>query len=129
MRGDEESKEGDPLAEHYHPSTVTEALSIGHSGRVQRGAANNGSKARSHSEVVLLHQLVLAQLTRALALELDLAVDDDVAAVGDLGRLVEVLLGHQHRELALLLQLLDLRDHAADEDGGQAYRRLVDEEE
>ena len=41
------------------------------------------------------HQIVL--LERAHALEHDLAVHDDVAAVGDADRLVEVLLGHEHR--------------------------------
>src|SRR5260370_20898043 len=45
-----------------------------------------------------LFRSVLAQLLRAAPLELDLAVHDDVAAVGDLRRLVEVLLGHQRSE-------------------------------
>src|SRR5262245_20363938 len=85
--------------------------------------------AASHAEVVLLDQLVLAELARAAALELDAAVHDDVAAVRDLGGLVEVLLRHQHRELAPLLQLPDLADHPAHQDGGQAHRGLVDEED
>src|SRR5215470_1220839 len=78
-----------------------------------------------HAEVVLLDELVLSELLRASPLELDAAVDDDVAAVGDLGRLVEVLLGHQHRQLVTLLELADLGDHAADEDGCQPHRGLV----
>src|ERR1051326_7296856 len=52
----------------------------------------------SHPQVVLLDELVLAQLAGTVPFELDLSVHDDVAAVGDLGRLVEVLLGHQHGE-------------------------------
>src|SRR5262247_2416346 len=62
---------------------------------------------RLHAEVVLLDELVLAKLVRAPALELDLAVHDDVAAIRDLRGLVEVLLRHEHGELALLLELLD----------------------
>src|SRR5262245_23199834 len=83
----------------------------------------------SDTQIVSLHQLVLTQLARVAALELDLAVDDDVAAIRDLRRLVEVLLGHEHGELVALLQLLDLGDHAADEDGRQAHRGLVHHED
>src|SRR5687768_673056 len=88
-----------------------------------------GRSFRSHAQVVLLHQLVLAELARVPAFELDLPVHDDVPAIGDLRRLVEVLLGHQHRQLPLLLQLLDLGDHATDEDRGEADRRLVHEQD
>src|SRR5881628_2608192 len=85
---------------------------------VDDNATRPASAKRLHAQIVLLHQLVFPELTRAAALELDPAVDDDVAAVGDLGRLVEVLLGHEDRELVLLLQLLDAGDHAAHGDGG-----------
>src|SRR5512132_4042789 len=86
-----------------------------------RGDARGTLAGSSHPEVVLLHEVVLAELARVAPLELDLPVDDDVAAVGDLGRLVEVLLGHEHGELAPLLELLDLADHPAHEDGGQSH--------
>ena len=43
-------------------------------------------------------------------------MDDDIAAVGDAHRLVEILLGHQHGQLVALLQLLDLLDRALDQD-------------
>ena len=36
------------------------------------------------------------------AVDHDLAMDDDVAAVGDPDRLVEVLLRHQHRQAEML---------------------------
>ena len=44
----------------------------------------------SDAQVVLLHEIVLAELPRVAAFELDLAVHDDIPAVGDLGGLVEV---------------------------------------
>src|SRR5258705_11254839 len=83
----------------------------------------------SPAQIILLYQLVFPQLPCAASLELDLAVDDDVAAVGDLGRLVEVLLGHQHGELAPLLQLLDLPNPPAHQDRRQPPRRLVHDED
>ena len=55
------------------------------------------------AQIVLFHQCVLAQFLRRVAFELDPSVHDDVAPVGDLNRLVEVLLGHQHSQLVLLL--------------------------
>src|SRR5215510_12332257 len=91
--------------------------------------ASAQKRGRLHAEVVLLDQLVLPELLRALSLELDATVDDDVAAVGDLGRLVEVLLGHQHGQLIALLELADLRDHPGHEDRGQPHRGLVDQED
>src|SRR5215475_9370882 len=83
----------------------------------------------SDAQVVLLHEIVLAELPRAAAFELDLAVHDDVAAIGYLGRLIEVLLRHEHGELALLLELLDLGDDPAHQDGGEPHRWLVHEED
>ena len=38
----------------------------------------------------------------------DLAMDDDIAAVGDPDRLVEILLCHQHRQPDALLEFADL---------------------
>ena len=55
------------------------------------------------AQIVLFHQCVLAQFLRRVAFELDPSVHDDVAPVGDLNRLMEVLLGHQHGQLVLLL--------------------------
>src|SRR5207253_9188945 len=78
-------------------------------------------RAEEHldAEVVLLDELVLPQLLRASPLELDAPVDDDVAAIGDLGRLIEVLLGHQHGQAIALFQLADLRDHTGDQNRRQ----------
>src|SRR5439155_1962870 len=87
-------------------------------------------RAEEHldAEIVLLDELVLAKLRGTPPLELDAPVDDDVAAVSDLGRLIEVLLGHQDGPLIAVFQLADLRDDARDEHRRQPYRGLVDQE-
>src|SRR6516164_9632391 len=74
----------------------------------------------SQPQIEFPHQFVVVELLGRAALEGDLTVDDDIAAVGDADRLVEVLLGHQHGELVALLQLLDLFDRALDEHWRQA---------
>src|SRR5438552_8390291 len=51
------------------------------------------SRLSSRAQVIAAHEFVLLERLHA-ALEHDLAVHDDVAAVGDADRLVEVLLGH-----------------------------------
>jgi hypothetical protein len=56
-------------------------------------------------------------------------VHDDVAAVGDADRLVEILLGHQHRQALPLLQLLDLGDGVRYEDRREPHRGLVHDEQ
>src|ERR1700732_3016705 len=43
--------------------------------------------------------------------------------------LVEVLVGHQDRQLVTVLQFLDLFDRALDEDRRQADRGLVDQQD
>src|SRR5215831_7773497 len=69
---------------------------------------------RLQPEIKFPDQLVVVELVGGAAFEGDLAVDDDVTAVGDAQRLREVLLRHQHGELVLVLELLDLVDGAAD---------------
>src|SRR5262249_21057627 len=80
------------------------------------------------SEIELADQVVVVQLVDGIAGERDLAVDDDVAAVGDAQGLGKVLLRHQHRQLVLVLQLLDLLDRAADQYRRQPNRGLIDKE-
>ena len=63
--------------------------------------------------VELADQLVVVEFVGRAALEGDLAVHDHIAAVGDADRLREILLGHQHRQLVVLLELLDGVDGAA----------------
>src|SRR6516225_9694729 len=63
---------------------------------------------RLQPEIKFPDQLVVVELVGGAAFEGDLAVDDDVTAVGDAQRLREVLLRHQHGELVLVLELLDL---------------------
>src|SRR5580700_7488494 len=64
-------------------------------------------RRRSQTEIELAHELVVVEFFGRAAFEGDPAVDDDVAAVGDADRLVEVLLGHQHGQAEALLQFLD----------------------
>src|SRR5450631_2546749 len=86
-----------------------------------------GSRLEAHVELV--DELVVGELGARAALELDVAVDDDVAAVGDADGLVEVLLRHEDREAAAFLEAADLVDGAAHQEGRQAHRGLVDQQD
>src|SRR5579864_6215634 len=66
--------------------------------------------ARLHPQIEFADQLVVVERVGRVARKGDLAVDDDIATIGDADRLGEVLLGHEHGELVALLQLLDLVD-------------------
>src|SRR5438270_3033565 len=83
----------------------------------------------SKPQIEFADELVVVELVGGAAFEGDLAVDDDIAAVGDADGLVEVLLGHQHGQLIALLQFLDPLDRALDEDRPQADRRLADQQD
>src|SRR4030095_3818614 len=83
----------------------------------------------AQAPIELLDQIVVVELVGGAALEGDLAVHDYITAVGDADRLSEILLGHQHRELVVLLELLDGVDGGADEDRREATGRLVDQED
>src|SRR5579859_2073844 len=97
--------------------------------RRMAGDPGDFSSARgSQPEIKLLDQVVVVELVGGAAFERDLAVDDDVAAVGDADRLVEILLGHQHGERVALFHFADGFDGAADQDRGEADRRLVDQQ-
>src|SRR5579885_1822121 len=85
--------------------------------------------AMSETHVEFADELVVVERVGRFASERDLAVHDDVAAVGNTDRLREVLLGHQHGELILVPQLLDLVDHAPHPDRREPDRGLVDEED
>src|ERR1051326_158100 len=95
--------------------------------RMGGGLGGSSSARASQPEIKLLDQVVVVELVGGAAFEGDLAVDDDVAAVGDADRLVEILLGHQHGERVALLHFADGLDGAADQDRGEADRRLVDQ--
>src|SRR5689334_19770583 len=58
-----------------------------------------------HPHVKLAHQVVVVELVGRAALERDLAVHDDIAAIGDADGLREILLRHQHGQLIVILQL------------------------
>src|SRR5438045_1123320 len=70
----------------------------------------------SQPQIKFADEFVVVELVGGAAFEGDLAVHDDVAAIGDVDGLNEVLLGHQHGQLVTVLQLLDLLDRALDED-------------
>src|SRR5258706_863783 len=94
---------------------------------ISRSRALAGA-ARLQPYVELVHQLVIREFL-ARALVFDTAVDEDVAAVGDPYRLVEVLLGHEHGEAVAFLQLPDLVYRVDDQYRRQAHRRLVDQQD
>ena len=77
-------------------------------------------------QIKLPDQVIVVQFVRRLAAERDLAVDDDVAGVGDANCLREILFGHQHRELILVLQFTDGVDGAADQHRREADGWLID---
>src|SRR6266850_4936957 len=91
--------------------------------------APRGRSLSRRAKVVVLHERVLLELGDRSAFEHDLAVHDDVAAVGDANRLVEILLGHQHREAVALLELLDLGDGMRDQDRREPHRGLVHQQQ
>src|SRR6266851_6766073 len=81
------------------------------------------------TKIVALDERVVAQRLGRGSLEDDLAVHDEIAAVGDLDRLVKILFGHQDGEIVALLELADLGDHAADQVGRETDRGLVDQKD
>src|SRR5579864_2769922 len=76
-------------------------------------------RAGSEPEVEFPDELVVVELVGGAAFEGDLAMDDDIAAVGDPDRLGEVLLGHEHAQAIAVLELLDLLDGAPDQERRQ----------
>src|SRR5580693_9286224 len=80
------------------------------------------STFRDHAlkpEIELLDQIVVVEFVSRAAFEGDLAVNDDIAAVGNADRLGEVLLRHQHGERITLFHLVDGIDGPADQDRRQ----------
>src|SRR5215510_8968691 len=94
-----------------------------------RGICETGPLSVLQPQIKLLDQIVVVELLGRAALERDLAVHDDVAAIGDAQCLREVLLRHQHGELVALLELLDLLDRARDQHRRKSDRRLVDQQD
>src|SRR6266851_282927 len=81
------------------------------------------------SHIKLSDEFIVVQLGGRVAGENDLAMDDHIATIGDGERLVKILLGHQHSQPLLLLQLLDLRDGALDHHRCQPDRGFVDQQD
>src|SRR5205085_4421334 len=95
----------------------------------ERYVSSRNERPPLQPEIKFADELVVVELVGVAALEGDLAVHDDVAAIGDADGLIEVLLGHQYGQLKPLLQFLDLVDRATDEDRGETDRRLVDQQD
>ena len=94
----------------------------------EQGRRAQPASSRRDAQIEVLDHLVGAERLD-IALEDDLAVHDDVAVVGDPHRLGEILLGHQHGERVLVLELLDRRDGLVDQQRRQAHRGFVDQQQ
>src|SRR4029077_2725162 len=81
------------------------------------------------AEIEPLDDIVRFQLVDRTGGHRDLAMDDDVAAVGDPDRLVEILFRHQPRQADALLEFADLRDGLRHQQWRQTHRRLVDQQQ
>ncbi len=83
--------------------TARESLSYEEiSGRKHIRYFRRGRERKLHTQIILFHQFMAGQLLDVFPFERDLPVDNDVAPVGDLHRLVEVLLGHEDGEVVFL---------------------------
>src|SRR3974390_1530703 len=87
------------------------------------------SKHFLHPQIELTNEIVVVELVSGAAFESDLAVHDDVAAIGDADGLCKVLLGHQHGELVMLLELLDGVDGTGHQQWREANRRFVNQKD
>src|SRR6516165_3404186 len=106
---------------HVLPPANATLVLIAPSGASRHPPRSPGRMRRSSQpEIKLPDQIVVVELVGGFALERDLAMDNDVAAVGDAQRLREVLLRHQDGKLVLLLELPDRVDGAADQQRGEA---------
>src|SRR6266581_782180 len=76
----------------------------------RRPDASRPPPSHDPAEIEPLDDVVAFQFVDRCGRDDDLAMDDDVAAIGDPDRLVEVLLRHQHGEADALVQFADLGD-------------------
>src|SRR5712692_5530735 len=81
------------------------------------------------TQIKFLDQIVVVELIGRSPLKSDLAVNNDIAAVGDPDRLVEILLGHQHGKRIALLHFGNRIDGSADENRREANRWFVDQKD
>src|SRR6516164_646781 len=82
-----------------------------------------------HPQIELTNEIVVVELIGGAAFESDLAVHDDVAAIGDADGLCKVLLGHQDGELVMLRELLDGVDGTGDQQRRETNRRFVNQQD
>src|SRR5712671_5317703 len=68
------------------------------------------------AEIEPLDDIVASQFVDRIGRDDDFTMDDDVTAIGDPDRLVEVLLRHQHRQTEMSVELADLGDGLRDQE-------------
>src|SRR5271157_6188068 len=97
--------------------------------RISMCRCNNAapSQRQLQTQIELLDQIVIVEFFGGLPFECDLAVDDDIATIGDPDGLIEVLLGHENCECIALFHLRDCIDGAADENWGESHRWFIDQ--
>ena len=88
-----------------------------------------GSRLHLLAEVARDQELAIGPELLCVVLEHDLAVGEDVAAVGHLQCQMDVLLDEQHRALPLSGELPDDREQPLDDDGGKAQAELVEQQQ
>ncbi len=81
------------------------------------------------TEIELLDDVVGVEFGHGLRRNRDLAMHDDVAAVGDADRLMEILLRHKHGEPELVLQVADGGDGLRDQQRREAHGRLIHQQQ
>src|ERR1700731_1464852 len=81
------------------------------------------------AEIEPLDDFVAFQFVARTGRDDDLAMDNDITAIRDPDRLIEVLLSHQHRQAEMPIELADLGDGLRDQERRQAYRRLIDQQQ
>src|ERR1700720_932326 len=80
------------------------------------------------AEVEPLDDVVASQFVDRAGCNDDLAMDNDVTAIGDADRLIEVFLGHEHAQAETLIEFADLGDGLRYQERRQAYRRFIDQQ-
>src|SRR5947208_3326112 len=81
------------------------------------------------TQIKFFDQIVVVELIGRSALKSDLAVNNDIATVGDPDGLVKILLGHQHGKRIALLHFGNRIDGSTDENRREANRWFVDQED
>src|SRR6516164_2890267 len=79
------------------------------------------------TEIEPLDDIVGLQFLDGSCRNRDLAMDDNISAVGNADRLVEVLFRHEHGQPKTLLELADLRNRLRHQKWRQPNRWFIDQ--